>query len=206
MYSFWKQWFLERKRMSVATLLFPNRYRRGVLSLLLMNPQRKLHLRELARMTGASPGTLKKELDALTQAGLLQVQKVGNQTQFSANAQHPVFPELSALIRKTTGLHDVLAGALQPLADQLEVAFVFGSVASASEVAHSDVDVMAIGTASFGQVVNALYDAQAVIGREINPKVMTREEWLAKRGAGHAFVTEVLTKPKLFILGSEHDL
>ncbi|MFN9279803.1 MAG: nucleotidyltransferase domain-containing protein [Betaproteobacteria bacterium] len=174
--------------------------------MLLMNPERRVHLRELARLTGASPGTLKKELDALTEAGLLNVQRVGNQTHFSANAQHPVYPELSGLIRKTTGLHDVLARALEPLADGVVAAFVFGSVASGTEAAHSDVDLMVIGTASFGEVVNAVYEAQAAIGREINPKVMKREEWQAKRGAGQAFLNEVMHKPKLFILGTADDL
>ena len=192
--------------MALSELLFPNRYRRAVLSMLLMNPERRVHLRELARQTGASPGTLKKELDALTEAGLLNVQRVGNQTHFSANAQHPVYPELSGLIRKTTGLHDVLARALEPLADGVVAAFVFGSVASGTEAAHSDVDLMVIGTASFGEVVNAVYEAQAAIGREINPKVMKREEWQAKRSAGQAFLNEVMHKPKLFILGTADDL
>ena len=192
--------------MALSELLFPNRYRRAVLSMLLMNPERRVHLRELARLTGASPGTLKKELDALTEAGLLNVQRVGNQTHFSANAQHPVYPELSGLIRKTTGLHDVLARALEPLADGVVAAFVFGSVASGTEAAHSDVDLMVIGTASFGEVVNAVYEAQAAIGREINPKVMKREEWQAKRSADQAFLNEVMHKPKLFILGTADDL
>ena len=192
--------------MALSELLFPNRYRRAVLSMLLMNPERRVHLRELARLTGASPGTLKKELDALTEAGLLNVQRVGNQTHFSANAQHPVYPELSGLIRKTTGLHDMLARALEPLADGVVAAFVFGSVASGTEAAHSDVDLMVIGTASFGEVVNAVYEAQAAIGREINPKVMKLEEWQAKRSAGQAFLNEVMHKPKLFILGTADDL
>lgn len=192
--------------MSVSDLLFPNQYRRKVLALLLMIPQVRVHLRELARLTGASPGTLKKELDALTVAGLLNVERVGNQTQFSANTQHPVYPELSGLIRKTTGLHDVLANALAPLGAQVEVAFVFGSVASAKETTHSDVDVMVIGNAGFGQVINALYDAQTTLGREINPKVMTREEWQAKQRAGNTFVTELLNKPKIFVVGAAHDL
>lgn len=192
--------------MALSELLFPNRYRRAVLSMLLMNPERRVHLRELARLTGASPGTLKKELDALTEAGLLNVQRVGNQTHFSANAQHPVYPELSGLIRKTTGLHDVLARALEPLADGVVAAFVFGSVASGTEAAHSDVDLMVIGTASFGEVVNAVYEAQAAVGREVNPKVMKREEWQAKRSAGQAFLNEVMHKPKLFILGTADDL
>ena len=76
--------------MSASELIFPNQYRRKVLALLLMNPQMWVHLRELARLTGASPGTLKKELDALMKAGLLKSHKIGNQTQFSANVEHPV--------------------------------------------------------------------------------------------------------------------
>jgi predicted nucleotidyltransferase len=192
--------------MSVSDLLFPNQYRRKVLARLFMNPHLSLHLRELARVTGASAGTLKKELDALTAVGLLHLQRVGNQSQFRANTEHPVYPELLALIRKTTGLHDVLAQAFAPLAGDVELAFVFGSVASATDTAHSDVDVMVIGEATFGQVVSALFEAQQTLGREINPKVMTRLEWRQKQTEGNAFVSEVIDKPKIAVVGTLHEI
>ena len=192
--------------MSVSDLLFPNQYRRRVLAWLVMHPQEWVHLRELARSTGASAVTLKKELDALTKAGLLTSRKVGNQSQFCANTEHPVYPELSGLIRKTIGLCDLLTVALKPLTDQVKVAFVFGSMANGTEKTRSDVDVMVIGSASFGEVVNALYDAQSILGREINPKVMTDQEWHAKQAEGNVFVHELLRKPKLFIVGADHDL
>ena len=192
--------------MSVSDLLFPNQYRRRVLALMLMNPHKWVHLRELARLTNASPGTLKKELDAVVASGLLKLQKVGNQSQFSANTDHPVFPELSALIRKTIGLQDVLVNALQSIAADIEVAFVFGSMAKATETSQSDVDILIIGSATFGHVVNALYDSQATLGREINPKVMTRKEWLTKQFEHNAFVREIASQPKLFLIGTEHDL
>ena len=192
--------------MSASELLFPNQYRRKVLALLLMNPHKWVHLRELARLTDASPGTLKKELDGLMEAGLLKSQKMGNQTQFSANTEHPVYPELFGLIRKTIGLHDVLATALEALDGKLEVVFVFGSMAKETETSQSDVDVMVIGNVTFGEVVNALYDVQTIVGREINPKVMSRTEWQLKQDEGNSFVKELLTQPKIFIVGSEHDL
>ena len=173
---------------------------------MLMNPHKWVHLRELARLTNASPGTLKKELDAFVSSGLLKLQKVGNQSQFSANTDHPVFPELSALIRKTIGLQDVLVNALQSIAADIEVVFVFGSMAKATETSQSDVDILIIGNASFGNVVNALYDSQATLGREINPKVMTRKEWLTKQFEHNAFVREIRSQPKLFLIGTEHDL
>jgi len=45
-----------------------------------------------------------------------------------------------------------------------------------------------------------------VLGREINPKVYSKEEWKQMQKDKDAFITEVLKKPKLFITGSEHEL
>ena len=178
---------------SLAELLFPNQYRRKVLALLLMQPDQKVHLRELARQTQAAPGTLKKELDALCAVGLLRSERVGNQVHFQANPAHPVFAELQALVRKTTGLADVLRQALQPLGDQVALALVFGSMASGSAHAGSDVDLLVVGSASFAQVVEATYAAQAQLGREINPKVMTTAEWAAKQSEA---------KPQILLIGT----
>jgi predicted nucleotidyltransferase len=191
---------------SVSDLLFPHQYRRKVLALLLLQPGQWLHLREIARLTVTAPGTLKKELDRLQGAGLLEVRRVGNQTQFSANRQHPIFQELSALLRKTVGLADVLVQALMPAAPRIAVAFVFGSVARAAETAGSDVDVMLIGELDFGEALNLLYDAQAIVQREINPKVFSAEEWRAKLAEKSSFVLDVLAKPKIFLIGNAHDL
>lgn len=187
---------------SLSELLFPNQYRRKVLALLLMQPEQKMHLRELARQTQAAPGTLKKELDALCFVGLLRSERVGNQVHFQANQDHPVFAELQALVRKTTGLADVLRQALQPLGEQVELALVFGSMASGSAHAGSDVDLLVVGSASFAQVVEATYAAQAPLGRDINPKVMTATEWAAKRLEGNPFVQELLVKPQILLIGT----
>lgn len=187
---------------SLSELLFPNRYRRQVLALLLMQPDQKMHLRELARQIQAAPGTLKKELDALCHVGLLTSERVGNQVHFQANQGHPVFAELQALVRKTTGLADVLRRALQPLGEQVALALVFGSMASGSAHAGSDVDLLVVGSASFAQVVEATYTAQSQLGREINPKVMTPAEWAGRRAEGNPFVQELLAKPHILLIGS----
>lgn len=192
---------------SVAELLFPLQYRRKVLAILMMRVGQSFHLRELGRMTGVgSAGSLKKELDQLVQAGLLKMHRVGNQALFSANAEHPVYPELLGLVRKTVGLVDLLQQALQPLASQLQVACVYGSVARGTDTAQSDVDVLLIGDAGFAQVSLALHDTQALLGCEINPRVMSQAEWQEKKQAGKSFVQDVVNKPKLWIIGSEHGL
>lgn len=172
---------------------------------MLMHPDQKVHLRELARLTQTAPGTLKKEVDALCQVGLLQRERVGNQTHIQANTSHPVFPEVQALIRKTIGLADALKLALAPLANQIELAFVFGSMASGTEHAGSDIDLLVVGNLSFGEVVDATYEAQTLLGREINPKVMTLAQWVEKQAEGNPFVQDLLDKPKLMLIGGPLD-
>ncbi len=191
---------------SASDLLFPLQYRGKALALLLLQPQRRLHVREIARLTGTVAGTMNKELDRLQRAGLLERHSVGNQLQYCANPAHPVFAELSALLRKTIGLADVLTLALMPVANRVHVAFVFGSVAQARETALSDVDVMVIGAVDFGEVVNLLFEAQTTLQREVNPKVFSTADWRTKLAANASFVLDVLAKPKLFLIGSQHDL
>ena len=186
---------------SISDLLFPNQYRRKVLGLLLMRPDQQIHLRELARVIGAAPGTLKKELDALCGVGLLRAERVGNQVRFCANTAHPVFPELQVLIRKTIGLADALRLSLAPLAGRIDAAFVFGSMASGTESAGSDIDLMVVGDAGFAEIVDATYAAQATLGREINPKVMSASEWQAKKAERNAFLQDVLNKPRIMLIG-----
>jgi len=87
----------------------------------------------------------------------------------------------------------------------MRVAFVFGSVAQGRETAGSDVNVMLVGDLSFREVVELLHPAQAAIGREVNPKVFATEEFRAKLRA-EPFLADVMTRPKLFVIGNAHDL
>lgn len=181
-------------------------YRQRVLSLLLLHPDSTYHVRELARLTGTSAGTLHKELSRLAQAGLLLREAQGNQVRYRANRACPVFAELAGMFRKTSGLVDVIADALASLAGMLSLALVFGSLARGEETAGSDVDLLLVGSAGFADVVKALYPAQATLQREVNPLLLTPEELKARIVGGDLFIREVLSKPKLFVIGGADDL
>jgi predicted nucleotidyltransferase len=191
--------------MTLASVLFTE-YRRRVLGLLLLHPEQRYYLREIARLTGTVPGTLTRELSKLEGAGVLTVEKMGNQSHYAANRECPIFEELASILRKTSGLADVLADGLLPLAGKIEVAFVFGSMASGKARAGSDVDLMVIGAVDFGEVVSCLYPLQELLGREINPKLYSHAEWQKLVRGKSAFVRDVLGKPKLFVIGNEQSL
>ncbi len=187
----------------LTDLLFGT-YRKKVLSQLLLHPDTDYHVRELARQTGTAPGTLHKELVRLAAVGLLLRKEQGNQVRYQANQHCPVFPELAGLLRKTTGAAELLANALIPL--QPALALIFGSVASGTEIASSDVDVLVIGELGFADVVQATYPVQAELGREINPVVYSVLEFQRRIQAQDPFVHDLLAKPKIFLVGTEHDL
>jgi len=191
--------------MSLGSFLFSD-YRRKVLSLLLLNPAEQYHQREIARLTGTISGTLSRELAKMVEAGVLQKVRVGNQVHYRANLDCSIFTELVSILRKTDGWLQTLSVALQPLASQMSAAFVFGSMASGKAGPDSDIDLMVIGDVGFSELIAALYPLQETVGREINPKQYPASEWFQMVKDQGGFVRDVLSKPKLFVIGSEADL
>ena len=188
-----------------TSILF-SEYRRRVLGLLLLHPDERYHVREIARLTDTTAGTLHRELSKLAKANVLLRQLSGNQVYYQANRNCPIYPELTSILKKTSGLVDVLFDFLAPLAEKIEVAFVFGSVAKGTENLGSDIDVLVIGDIDFTEIVTALYPAQISLGREINPKIYSRELWKTSLQKQEPFIQEILNHPKLFIMGAENDL
>ena len=190
---------------TLSSILFSD-YRSRVLGLLLLHPERSYYLREIALLTSTIPGTLKRELDKLKEVGLLTVKKVGNQNHYQANRECPIYEDLANILRKTSGLVDVLMGGLLPLSKNIQNAFVFGSVASGNVNAKSDIDLMLIGDLTYAEVVSLMHPLQEQLGREINPKIFTVKEWQKLMQDNGAFIHDVLSKTKLFIIGNEQQL
>jgi predicted nucleotidyltransferase len=120
---------------------------------------------------------------------------------YQANTNSPIFPELTGLMIKTAGLVDVLAAALKPLAKKLETVFVFGSIASGSERGESDIDLLVIGDVSPADLALPLRKAKETLGRDVNPAVYTLAEFDRKRAAKDHFLTRILHKPTLYVMG-----
>lgn len=192
--------------MSALIDLLFKEYRRRVLGLLLLHPEKTYHVREIARLTGTVAGTLHKELFKLADVGLLKKETRGNQVSYQANRSSIIFEELASILRKTSGIADVLANALAPHLEQIELATVFGSVASGKASENSDIDLLIVGNLSFSEAVKALYPAQELLAREINPKLYTITEWQLAKQTNSTFIRELVEKPVINIIGDMDDL
>jgi predicted nucleotidyltransferase len=152
------------------------------------------------------PGTLLRELNLLADAGLLVRKPVGNQVHFHANPASPVYEELRGILKKTAGVADVLREALEPLADRVRAAFVYGSVARGDERAGSDLDLMVIGDVKFADLIEILAPLHAALRREINTSLYPPKEFRAKLAAAEPFLKRVLADRKIFLVGGEDEL
>lgn len=191
--------------LTCGTALF-GQTRRALLALFYGHADQAYYLREIARAAGLGLGAVQRELQRLTAAGIITRNVRGRQVYYQANRESPIFPELKSLVIKTVGVGDVLRSALAPLAGKIRVAFLYGSLAQGDERAGSDVDLLLVGQASFGEVVNALSAAQETLAREVNPTVYDPTEFRRKLAARHHFLTSVMRSQKTFLIGDEREL
>jgi len=191
----------------IAKALF-GKTRRNVLSLLFGRPDERFYMRQVARETASSVAAVQYELARLTTAQLVIRTPDGKQVYYRANTESPVFQELRSLMDKTVGAVAVVRSVLSGLASEgrVEIAFIYGSVASGTHVSLSDVDVMIIGEIKLLKIVPALRVAQDQLGREINPTIYPAEELRRKLMDGEHFVNRVLNGPKIMLIGTEDEL
>lgn len=178
-----------------------------VLGCLFGNPERSFTISELKQITGAGSGAVQREVARLAGSGLLALEQVGNQKHYRANPDCPIHHELVAIVRKTFGLAGPLREALAPLADRIQAAFVYGSVAKRSDTASSDIDLMLISdTLTYAEAMAALHEVSGQLGREINPTLYSLDEWRSRVASGNSFVTRVLAQPRIHLMGSADGL
>lgn len=192
-----------QKGASVLERLFSSSARVKLLTLLLLNPGQSFHIRQLARRLDCSYSNVRRELQNLTELGLLTRQTVANAVQFSANESHFLYDDLRSILLKTEGLGDVIRGRLVPTG-QVDLALVYGSTAKGQERVDSDIDLLIVGTPDLTELEDALDDLETHIGRPINYVLYSPTEWESKLAERDPFLTRVMAGERIVILGENH--
>lgn len=190
--------------MALLKDILSSQVRAEIFRLLFGVSDQEVHLRELERRSGLAVRTVHQELKKLTGLDLLKTRRDGNRLYYRANRNHPLYPEIHNLVIKTSGLVDVLRNALQHL--NVQLAFVFGSVARNEESGSSDIDLMVIGKVKLRELTKALTGVFEVLRREVNPVPMTAEEFKRRKKMREHFIRQVLRGPRIFVIGDENEL
>ena len=171
-----------------------------MLALLYAHPDESFYLRQVARAAGGGQGSVQRELKRLLEAGIIQRLERGRQVYYQANRQCPIFSELQGLVVKTAGLAELLRIALSPLAEKIELAFVYGSQATGNATASCDVDLLVAGDVDEMELHRAVSQAEKRLGRPVNYTLLDRKEFTRRRKAKGGFLARVLAGAKMPIL------
>jgi predicted nucleotidyltransferase len=149
-----------------------------VLGATLTHPDRSFTLQDLLRRAGSGRGSTQKQIDRLVAAGVLvEEPRRGRQRSIKANTAFFLYPELRSIAMKTFGLIEPVRRALHSHADQIEEAFIFGSVVKGTDTGSSDIDVMIIGTVPPLELFEVATQLQGELGRAVQFNVYDLEEW-----------------------------
>ena len=146
----------------------------NILVKLFLNPATKAYLRELAKEFDVSTNSVRTELNNLTEHGILVAEKDGRNVLYRANADHPLFPELSSMVRKITGI-DQLAGSIIERLGNLQSAYLTGDYAKGRDT--GVVDLILIGDINREQLEDVITKSERYIKRKIRTLVLTQEEF-----------------------------
>jgi len=183
--------------------IITSKAKRNLLKLLLTNPDREFYIREISRRTGEPFNAVRRELGYLEKAGLVKPRHAGNLKYYSVVKEFPFYQELKKIIYATVGLGDYLADIFKD-SNQIELAFIYGSVARDEETERSDVDLFVVGEIDediFHEIISRI---EKDIGRVISYTLMSRAEFEKRLKNNNPFVRRVMEERKLVLKGNHN--
>jgi predicted nucleotidyltransferase len=157
------------------------------------------YLREIEKLTKVGLNSLQKEVKHLSSIDLIKARKDGNRIYYSANKEHPLYPDLLSIVEKTVGIVSILRKSLND--PRIKCVFIFGSIAKNKERASSDIDLLVIGNLGMRDISKLISGIQENLGREINPHVYTPEGFKKKLLEKDHFLTSVLKQQIKPVIG-----
>ena len=146
----------------------------NILVKLFLNPAMKAYLRELASEFKVSTNSVRTELNNLTKNGVLVSEREGRNVYYRANTEHPLFPELSSMVRKITGIDELAHSVIDRLGN-LETIYLTGDYAEGKDT--GIIDVILIGRINREKLDDVIVKTERYIGRKVRPLILDEKEF-----------------------------
>ncbi len=154
--------------------LITSKMRVRILMRLFLNPSQHAYLRGLADEFNASTSQVREELQHLSEAGLLTSKKDGRQLNYQANSEHPLFPELQSMVRKSLGMDQILESIIGRLGN-LKLAYLVDDYAQGKDTGL--IDLLLVGDIDRDNLDDLVKKTEKYIGRKIRTLVLSETEF-----------------------------
>lgn len=185
--------------------LIISRVRVKLLRLFLDNPGKIFHVREMVRQTKEEINAVRRELAHLEKCGLFSKEPRANRLYYSFRKDYPLYPNLLELIVKTGGLGgDILKHRIK--LGKIKFAMFSRSFAQGKTSSSEDVDLLVVGNIVLPELAVLVRTEEARRGRELNYTVMSEEEFDFRKRQHDSFLSGILAKPRIMLIGDEESL
>jgi predicted transcriptional regulator len=182
--------------MNLFTGLISSKTRVKLLVRFFCNPETSSYLRELAKEFNVSTNAVREELNQLTEVGFLKSCKNGRQVLYTANEQHPLFPELKTMVAKVMGIDQVVEGIVSRLGD-LESAYLIDDYAEGKDT--GIIDLLLVGDINQHHLNDLSRKTEQYIKRKIRTLVLSRDEY-------KSMMSELDKRPNVLVWSSENEM
>lgn len=196
------------KLNQTASLLRPlliSKTRAKLLAVFLNSPGKIFYVRELVRIVDEQINAVRAELARLEKAGMVSSESRANRKFYGFRKDYIFQPELAGIIAKASGLGTDVISERNKLGKikfaTLSSGFIRRRPASANEV-----DLLVVGNVVLPQLAAIVKKAEDKIGREVNYTVMSEDEFTFRKRRKDPFVTTVIEKIGVVLVGDEEDL
>lgn len=168
--------------------LITSKTRIKLISKFFLNPGISSYLRELASEFNESTNGIKLELDRLSEAGILLRREEGRVVKYSANPKHPLFSELTSIVRKYIGIDKIVDNILNQLG-KLDRAYIVGDYAKGID--SGVIDLVLVGEIDWGYLQILVKKVEDLIKRKIrvlNISLEEEEKYREKLGLDYGIV------------------
>jgi DNA-binding transcriptional ArsR family regulator len=185
--------------------LFVSKVRVKLLKIFLSQPGRSFYVRELVRAAKEEINAVRRELSRMQKHGLVTSEWRGNRRYYTFRQDYLFFPELLALVAKTSGLGgDIVKNRAK--IGKIKYVVLSREFLRGVKPGPKDVSLLVVGKVVLPELASLVRAEEARRGFEINYTVMSEEEFGFRKQRRDPFILSVLEKSRVMLLGDEDEM
>ncbi len=191
--------------MAKLTDFMVSRVRSKLIKIFLSDPQEMFYVRQLTRLADEEINAVRRELARMQEHGLVKPENRGNRLYYFFKPSYPFYPQLLALVAKSTGLGLSLYKNRQRLG-KVKFIMLSGRFVRGLPPLKDQVDLLVIGQIILPQLAILVRNYEAKSKKEVNYTVMTEDELSYRKARRDPFILTILSGSRLMVIGDEEEL
>ena len=196
--------FLMKIQTSIKQI-FVSQTRIKLINILFYKPDEIYFVRQLVRLTGEEINSVRRELENLKKAGIVEFEWRSNKLFYWANKTSPLFYDLLILANKNSGLGLKLQNKNESLGNIKLVLYNY-KFAVNDHRNPDQIDLIIVGDVSLKEVATFLDQEEEERGHEINYMVMDKSEFQLRKQKRDQFIVDFFLNCPVVIIGSSSEI